>query len=68
MHLTILKSDFKIFVINKRLCMEKYSLSKGLRITLLLKSYMFVDGRLLLLLFFYFFFYSITKCFVCVVS
>lgn len=51
MHLTILKSDFKNFVINKRLCMEKYSLSKSLRITVLLKSYMYVDGRLLLLLF-----------------
>ena len=55
MHLTILKSDFKNFVINKRLCMEKYSLSKSLRITVLLKSYMYVDGRLLLLLFFFYF-------------
>ena len=55
MHLTILKSDFKNFVINKRLCMEKYSLSKSLRITVLLKSYMYVDGRLLLLLLFFFF-------------
>ena len=52
MHLTILKSDFKNFVINKRLCVEKYSLSKSLRMTVLLKSYMYVDGRLLLLLFF----------------
>lgn len=52
MHLTILKSNFKNFVINKRLCMEKYSLSKSLRITVLLKSYMYVDGRLLLLLLF----------------
>ena len=69
MHLTILKSDFKNFVINKRLCVEKYSLSKSLRMTVLLKSYMYVDGRLLLLLlFFYFFFNSITKCFICVVS
>ena len=32
--------------------MEKYSLSKSLRITVLLKSYMYVDGRLLLLLLF----------------
>lgn len=55
MHLTILKSDFKNFVINKRLCMEKYSLSKSLRITVLLKSYMYVDGRLLLLLLFFYF-------------
>ena len=70
MHLTILKSDFKNFVINKRLCMEKYSLSKSLRITVLLKSYMYVDGRLLLLFFFIIiiFFNSITKCFICVVS
>ena len=35
--------------------MEKYSLSKSLRITVLLKSYMYVDGRLLLLLFFFYF-------------
>ena len=66
MHLIILNSDFKNFVINKRLCMEKYSLSKSLRITLLLKN-----GRLLLSLIFFiylFIFYSITKCFVCVVS
>ena len=56
MHLTILKSNFKNFVINKRLCMEKYSLSKSLRITVLLKSYMYVDGRLLLLLLLLFFF------------
>ena len=57
MHLTILKSDFKNLVINKRLCVEKYSLSKSLRMTVLLKSYMYVDGRLLLLLLFYFFFF-----------
>ena len=57
MHLTILKSDFKDFVINKRLCVEKYSLSKSLRITVLLKSYMYVDGRLLLLLFFYYYYF-----------
>lgn len=49
MHLTILNSDFKLFVINKWLWMEKYSLSKSLRITLLLKSYMYVDGRLFLI-------------------
>ena len=55
MHLSILKSDFKNLVINKRLCVEKYSLSKSLRITVLLKSYMYVDGRLLLLLLFFFF-------------
>ena len=70
MHLTILNSDFNNFVINKWLWMEKYSLSKSLRITLLLKSYMYVDGRLLLLslLLFILFFYSITKCFICVFS
>lgn len=49
MDLTILNSDFKLFVINKWLWMEKYSLSKSLRITLLLKSYMYVDGRLFLI-------------------
>ena len=71
MHLSILKSDFKNFVINKRLCVEKYSLSKSLRITVLLKSYMYVDGRRLLLLLFFIIiiiFNSITKCFICVVS